>query len=133
MTDTLETGVHGSGVWTLYPNYDITSRQTSCSVTNTIKRPTDLGIFRPALPGAYVEEEGFYDISQLAIEEAAHMIGWRSPEEVEAALSESRVRERNANLTSAKHARTRARLEAEVEELKAQLAELEAKPAKAKR
>ena len=132
MTDTLETGVHGSGVWTLYPNYDITSRQTSCSVTNTIKRPTDLGIFRPA-PGGVRRGGGL-----LRHQPARHRRGRAHdrlalPEEVEAALSESRVRERNANLTSAKHARTRARLEAEVEELKAQLAELEAKPAKAKR
>ncbi len=86
-------------VWVLVPEYDLQSREFICSVTGTAKRPDDVGVFRPALPPGYVDDEGYIDISQYAIEQAAELLGWERPGASAALLAEAN--ERNAKLASA--------------------------------
>ena len=69
-----------SGAWLIIPDFNLESRSTgTCSVTNLPKRPGDVGVFRPYFDTAYIDEEGYYDITQVAIEEAASMLGWVPP------------------------------------------------------
>lgn len=111
--------VLASSLWYVIPNYDLQSRaDATCSISGTTKRPDDIGVFRPATGLGYIEEEGSFDISQAAVEEAAALLGWKSPGECEAAIQ--RFREKNGKL-SAQHATDVAR----ARRLEARIAELE--------
>jgi hypothetical protein len=70
------------GHWFLIPRFDLRTVRGRCAVSSLDMRPGDYGVFRSH--GLFDEFEGHYDISQYAIEQAARMIGYRSPEEVEA-------------------------------------------------
>lgn len=118
MPNEITPGVTTTGTWIIVPDYDLSSRQTACSLTNTPKRPGDVGVFRPALPVGFVVEEGYFDVSQLAIEEGARILGWRSPEEVRAERDKYLERANQANLKSAQRARRIKSLEAQLAELK---------------
>lgn len=72
-----------SPIWMVIPNYDLESRNSSCSVSGLPVRDGDVGVFRPILPAGFEPEIGFLDVSQSAIEEAARLLGWIPPEEVE--------------------------------------------------
>ena len=105
------------GTWIIVPQYDMASRVPNCSLTGTTKRPGDIGVFRPALPIGWINLEGSFDVSQLAIEEAARILGCSSPEEVadgQAKLTEQLISARNSY---ARECRKTKRLEATVEEL----------------
>lgn len=104
------------GTWIIVPNYDLTSRQPNCSLTSTVKRPGDIGVFRPALPVGWIDQEGAFDVSQLAIEEGARVLGWLSPEEVRAECDKYQDRANKANLKVANLNRTIRRLEAQLAE-----------------
>lgn len=65
-----------SPIWLVIPDYDLQSRNHRCSVSGLPKRQDDVGVFRPKLADGYIDEEGFADISQAAIEEAATLLGW---------------------------------------------------------
>jgi len=83
-----------SGAWLIIPDFDLQSRFVgTCSVTNLPKRDSDVGVFRPYFDTAYVDEEGYFDITQVAIEEAASMLGWASPDEVAALKEELQKRQ----------------------------------------
>lgn len=113
-----ETPSTTSGVWLIVPQYDMASRVPNCSLTNTVKRPGDIGVFRPALPIGWINHEGAFDVSQLAIEEGARILGWKSPEQVDdehAKLTEQLISARNSY---ARECRKTKRLEATVEELR---------------
>ena len=105
-----------TGCWIIHPQYDLTSRISACSITNTIKRPGDIGVFRPALPIGWVDQEGAFDISQLAIEEAARILGWLSPDAVKEEVDKYLDRANKANLAKASLNRTIKRLEAQLAE-----------------
>ena len=107
--------------WIVLDNYDMASRQPACSITSTIKRPDDIGVFRPALAVGWVDQEGAFDISQLALEEAARLLGWRSPDEVKDEVDTYRDRANRANLAKAQQVKKINRLEAEVSELMGEL------------
>lgn len=121
MSDELLSSTTDSGVWLIHPNYDMTSRMPSCSLTNTSKREDDIGIFRPALPIGWVDHEGAFDVSQLAIEEGARLLGWVPKEEAEDLAKVYRERARDANLGKAQIARKLNRLEARIAELEGEL------------
>jgi hypothetical protein len=108
-------------VWTIVENYDLTSRMPSCSLTNTGLRPNDIGVFRPSLPIGYIDQEGSFDVSQLAIEEGARLLGWVPKEEAEDLAKTYRGRARDANLGKAQIARKLNRLEARIAELEGEL------------
>jgi len=119
MSDTPTLDDHASaltGCWLVVSNYDLTSRISGCSITNTIKRPDDIGVFRPALDIGWIDQEGAFDISQLAIEEAARLLGWRSPEVVRAEVEKIQARANKANLEKGVLNRKIARLEAQLAE-----------------
>lgn len=105
------------GVWLVVDNYDMVSRMPSCSLTNTVKRPGDIGVFRPALPVGWVVDEGAFDVSQLAIEEGAHVLGWKSPEQVEAELAKLTEQLISARGAYARECRKTKRLQATLDEL----------------
>jgi len=109
--------VDSSSVWHLVTNYDMQSRQQCCSITGTPKRDSDLGVFRPSTVQSYVDQEGSYDISQLAIEEAARLLGWAPREEVDAELAEMRRSIGKQNARVARDAQKITRLEAHLAEL----------------
>ena len=108
-----------SGVWLIVANYDMASRMPSCSLTNTVRRPGDIGVFRPALPVGWVEHEGSFDVSQLAIEEGATVLGWKSPEQIDAETESLKTQLISARNSYARECRKTKRLEAQVEELSA--------------
>lgn len=106
-----------SGTWIIVPQYDMTSRVPNCSLTGTLKRPGDIGVFRPALPIGWINLEGAFDVSQLAIEEGARILGWASPEQVadeHAKLTEQLISARNSY---ARECRKTKRLQATIDEL----------------
>ena len=71
------------GAWIIEPDFDgASSRQDTCSVTGQRKRASDVGVFRPV--HGFIEYEGNFDISQLAIETAAWMIDWIPPQDYQA-------------------------------------------------
>lgn len=70
------------GYWVVVPDFDAASRQDSCSVSGMRKRKKDVGVFRPIQ--TVIDFEGYFDISQYAVEQAARMLDWKSPEEVAA-------------------------------------------------
>lgn len=107
-----------SSLWYVIPNYDLQSREGVCSVSGTTKRDDDVGVFRPATGLGYIEDEGSFDIGQAAVEEAAALLGWKSPGEVEAAIARFRD---TAGKKSAQHARDVAK----IRRLEARIAELE--------
>jgi hypothetical protein len=80
--------VGATSIWHIIANYDMQSRVQMCSITGTGKRPSDVGVFRPSTQLSYVDQEGSYDISQLAIEEAARALGWVSQDDVDAQHAE---------------------------------------------
>lgn len=108
-------------LWLILPNYTIESRDARCSITASQKREDDIGVFRPLAESAYILEEGHFDISQYAIEQAARILNW-IPQEV-ADSEHAAIQSRNASLSSrlATSAKKNKRLEARVEELEAQL------------
>ncbi len=108
---------HITGTWIIVPNYDMASRVPNCSLTSTIKRPGDIGVFRPALPIGWIDHEGAFDVSQLAIEEGATVLGWKSPEQVEAETEKLRTQLVSSRGEYARACRKIKRLEAQVEEL----------------
>ena len=71
-------------------------------------------MFRPVLPDGYVDEEGYADLSQAAIEEAAGLLGWVPETDVVRELK----RQVGLKLTqNAKQAATIKGLEARIQEL----------------
>lgn len=69
------------GFWTVIEDFDpTTSRANYCSVSGLPKRETDVGVFRPIVNGQ-IAFEGYFDISQYAVEQAARLLEWLSPEE----------------------------------------------------
>jgi len=106
-----------TGTWIIVPNYDMASRMPSCSLTNTVKRSGDIGVFRPALPIGWVDHEGAFDVSQLAIEEGATVLGWKSPEQVDEELASLKTQLISARNSYARECSKPKRLEAQVEEL----------------
>src|SRR5688572_32552562 len=80
--------VGASPIWHVLSNYDMQSRYQMCSISGTGKRPSDIGVFRPSTELSYIDQEGSYDISQLAIEEAARLLGWVPQADVDAAHAE---------------------------------------------
>jgi hypothetical protein len=70
------------GYWAVIPDYDAQSRTDNCSVSGLRVREGEIGVFRPLRP--YIEHEGYFDISQYAIEQAARLIDWAPPADVEA-------------------------------------------------
>lgn len=82
------------GYWRVIRDFDRESRQDSCSVSATRKRDSDIGVFRPLQ--TVIEFEGYFDISQYSIEQAARMLDWKSPEEV--AALEQRISELEGEL-----------------------------------
>jgi hypothetical protein len=98
-------------------NYTLQSRVQMCSITGTGKRPSDIGVFRPSTELSYVDQEGSYDISQLAIEEAARLLGWVPQVEVDAKHAELAERIGKLQSRTAHDAKKIKRLEAQVEEL----------------
>lgn len=68
------------GFWLIEPDFDgSSSRQDTCSVTGQRKRATDVGVFRPT--HGLIDYEGYFDLSQYAIEQAARMLDWIPPED----------------------------------------------------
>lgn len=110
-----------SGLWFVVPDYDLGSRELVCSISGTSKRVTDIGVFRPATDMAFVEGEGTYDISQLAIEEAAKLLNWSSPGEVEARLASIRKRCKELATANLRLGKERSILETKLEAAEAEL------------
>jgi hypothetical protein len=87
------------GHWVIVSDFDaVTGRQDSCSVSGMRKRDTDIGVFRPI--HTLIEWEGYFDISQYAIEKAAELIGWASPETV--ASLQQRISELETSIEGAR-------------------------------
>jgi hypothetical protein len=110
--------VDASSIWHIMSNYTLQSRMQQCSITGTAKRPDDIGVFRPSTELSYVDQEGSYDISQLAIEEAARLLGWAPRAEIDQEIADLQQR------VNDKTART-ARDGAKIKRLEARIAELE--------
>lgn len=106
-----------SGVWLIVPQYDMASRVPNCSLTGTVKRPNDVGVFRPALPVGWINHEGAFDVSQLAIEEGARILGWKSPEQVAAETESLKTQLISARNSYARECRKTKRLQATIDEL----------------
>ena len=106
-----------SGLWFIVPDFDLGGRDMKCSVSGFSKRTTDVGVFRPALDYAFIEGEGTFDISQAAIEDAAQLLGWISPEQQEADLADLRERLKDQGIRNMQDARKLKRLELHVSEL----------------
>lgn len=70
------------GNWRIIDDFDLSSRFDRCSVTGLTKRAGDVGVFRPLI--GHVDQEGYFDLSQYAVEKAAELLGWRPPEQVRA-------------------------------------------------
>lgn len=80
------------GYWAIIPDYDAQSRKDHCSVSGLrVREGIEYGVFRPIR--GYIEQEGSFDISQYAIEQAARMIDWVPPEDVAALHERIRVLE----------------------------------------
>jgi hypothetical protein len=69
------------GHWRLQPDFDAVSVNGRCAVSGLMKQPSEPGVFRA--DGLFDEFIGFYDISAYAITQAAKMLGYVPPEEVE--------------------------------------------------
>lgn len=69
--------------WVEIPGYDASSRANHCSVNGTNRKGDR--VFR----GPQIDFEGFFDVSELALEQGARLIGWIPPEEFEAMREES--------------------------------------------
>lgn len=70
-----------STIWFVLDDFEpLQSRDTACAVTGLPRRKNDK-VFRPISDHAYIEGEGSFDIGQLAIEDAATLLGWISPEQ----------------------------------------------------
>lgn len=109
--------VAASSIWHVMSNYNMQSRVQMCSITGTGKRPDDIGIFRPSTELSYVDHEGSYDISQLAIEEAARLLGWLPRSEIDAEVKDLAERLGKVTMRVAQDGKKIKRLEAQVEEL----------------
>lgn len=75
------------GTWQIIPNYDQHSRIDHCSVTGMrLREGSEVGVFRPIR--AHIDFEGYFDMSQYAVEQAARMIDWHPPEDLQALRDE---------------------------------------------
>lgn len=87
------------GFWIIEPDFNgSSSRQDSCSVSGQRKRDSDVGVFRPT--HGLIDYEGYFDLSQYAIEQAASMLGWISPEDYQAL--NDRIAELEENLENSR-------------------------------
>lgn len=68
--------------WRVIHNFDHQSRFPYSSASGQTKRDGDPGIIRAVK--AYVEQEGFIDITFYDAEQLAGMLGWISPEDAQA-------------------------------------------------
>jgi hypothetical protein len=109
--------VDSTSVWHVIDNYDMQSRHQHCSITGLPKRDSDLGVFRPSTVLSYVDLEGSYDISQIAVEEAARLLGWAPRAEIDAELAELQGKVGKLMIRVANDGKKIKRLEATVEEL----------------
>lgn len=112
-----------STIWFVLDDFEpLQSRDTVCAVTGLPRRPTDK-VFRPVSDHAYIEGEGSFDIGQLAIEDAARLLRWLPPEEVEAELAKLRKRTADQGVRIMHDGTKIKRLEATIEELRSLLGE----------
>lgn len=108
---------HASTLWYIIPDFTFESAYPgNCTVTGLPRRDGDVGVFRPLADNGIIEGEGYIDIAQIAVEDAARLLGWKSADEVEAEVRLWRERANNANLE-------KGRLKRKITSLEAQLAE----------
>lgn len=109
--------------FTHIPDFDETSaRRGVCYILNIPKPPEDSGVFR----GPAIDHEGFLDISERAIREAAQSIGMLAPAQAAALRQQAEDAAAAAAAAETERANYKARLEQMIQENAELLAELQA-------
>jgi hypothetical protein len=109
----------GGTVWVLIPDFNFESASPGlCTLSGLPRRTEDVGVFRPLSDDGIIEGEGYIDVSQVAIEDAALMLGWRSPAQVEAETEALRTKVKEQSTRIMQDGLKIKRLQAELDEIR---------------